>query len=324
VIEELLRKTAGVRIAVFGDVMLDRYQWGSVTRISPEAPVPVVRLEGTTVAAGGAANVAANVIGLGASVRLFGRVGDDADGLLLRGELERAGIPSADLTVAGGRATIVKTRIVAHGQHIVRVDQEGAPDTGEAAGGADRDAIGAAVAWSDLVIVSDYAKGFLSPSLLSCLTESSKRAGKPLLADPKGKDFARYAGATLVTPNLREASEAAGLGTDASADEAAARLLPEGRFGALLVTEGAAGMTLFTADGPVLRFPAHARKVFDVTGAGDTVIAALGTALAAGFGLGDSVAFANLAAGIVVEQIGTTAITRAMLTDYEPEHRLEG
>lgn len=323
-IEELLKKTPLVRIAVFGDVMLDRYQWGSVTRISPEAPVPVVKLEGTTVAVGGAANVAANVVGLGASVRLFGRIGSDTEGSVLREELERAGIPAGDLAVDELHPTIVKTRIVAHGQHVVRVDQEPPAAAPDVSYGDPVDAVEAAVASCDLVIVSDYAKGFLSPRLLSRLITAARELGRPVLVDPKGKDFSKYRGATLMTPNLREACEAVSLGSDGSADEAGKRILADGLFDAVLVTQGSAGMSLYRQSRAVERFPAHARKVFDVTGAGDTVIAALGAAMAAGFDLAESAAFANIAAGIVVEQIGTTAITRDMLTEYEREHRLEG
>jgi rfaE bifunctional protein kinase chain/domain len=319
-IETLLEGFPKVRVTVVGDVMLDRYHWGTVTRISPEAPVPVVNLQRTTLAAGGAANVAANVAGLGASAKLFGVIGSDMDGDILRAELERCGVSPANLFAVEGLGTIVKTRIVAHSQHIVRLDQEFSDGLGMDDETAFGDAIETELASSDLLIVSDYAKGLLSERLLTRLITACRDSRKPVLVDPKGKDFRKYAGATLITPNQREALEASGLDDPADIDLAAGRLVRDLGLGSALITQGEAGMTLYDADGSALRFEARARQVYDVTGAGDTVIAALGTALAARFELSQSVDFANLAAGLVVEQVGTTVISRPMLAEYMREH----
>ncbi|MBK8150689.1 MAG: D-glycero-beta-D-manno-heptose-7-phosphate kinase [Acidobacteria bacterium] len=300
--------------------MLDRYHWGTVSRISPEAPVPVVKLENTTIAAGGAANVAANAAGLGASVRLFGITGRDADGDVLRAELERLGVSGSDLLAVGDRATIVKTRIVAHSQQVVRLDQENSAElTGQAeltvAASIER-----ALADSDLLVVSDYAKGLLTDRLLTRLITFANDAGKLVLVDPKGKDYRKYKGADLITPNQREALEACSLEEGDAVDAAGEMLVRELGIESVLITRGESGMTLYERTGAEHHFAAQARKVYDVTGAGDTVIAALGTALAAGVGLAEAVEFANLAAGLVVEQVGTTVISKEMLIRYVHEH----
>lgn len=319
-VEEILAKAPSVNVLVVGDVMLDRYHWGDVSRISPEAPVPVVRLDRTTIAAGGAANVAANIVGLGASVRLFGLIGDDAEGDVLKREIERTGVSGDDLVGVGGRQTTVKTRIVAHGQHVVRLDQEDASSLA----GPVQDALCAdlvrALETSSIVVVSDYAKGMLTDELLARLITSARRSGIPVLVDPKGKEYAKYAGATMVTPNQKEALDACGLNSENSLEAAGRKLLTDLNLESALITCGAAGMRLFLDGAEPVSFTARARKVYDVTGAGDTVIAALGTALGTGAGLHPAVEFANLAAGIVVEQIGTTAITTALVRSYLEEH----
>ncbi len=319
-VEEILVKAPRVRVLVVGDVMLDRYHWGNVSRISPEAPVPVVRLERTTIAAGGAANVAANIVGLGATVRLFGLIGDDAEGDVLRQEIVRAGVGGDDLFAVRQRPTTVKTRIVAHGQHVVRLDQE---DSAALDGPAEDELntrIGAALPSASIVIVSDYAKGMLSDAILARLITSARRLGIPVLADPKGKEYGKYAGATMVTPNQKEALDACGLDSENSLEAAGRKLLTDLDLESVLITRGEAGMSLFRGAGGPVSFAARARTVFDVTGAGDTVIAALGTALGTGVGLLAAVEFANLAAGIVVEQIGTTAITASLVREYLDAH----
>ncbi len=309
-----------MRVAVVGDVMLDRYHWGTVSRISPEAPVPVVKLEKTTLAAGGAANVAANVVGLGASVRLFGITGRDPEASVLRRELERSGVSAADLVGVDGRETIVKTRIVAHSQHVVRLDSESSGAIPDAAGEEVAAAVERALGDSDILLLSDYAKGLLTPHLLTRLITTARDAGKSVFVDPKGKDYAKYSGATLITPNRREALESCGFDESAPVDAAGGKLVRELGLDAVLITLGESGMSLYGRDGSVRRFAAQARKVYDVTGAGDTVIAALATSFAAGVGLAEAVEFANLAAGLVVEQVGTTVISREMLIRYVNEH----
>lgn len=318
--EDLVATFQGKRLVILGDVMLDRYHWGTVSRISPEAPVPVVRLQSTTLAAGGAANVAANAVGLGASVRLFGVIGDDDEGTVLAREIGRAGIPVSDLRAVSGRRTIVKTRIVAHGQHVVRLDQE---DSDALEPSAEQElslALESALEDADVAIVSDYGKGLLSRDLLARLITSCRRAGKPVLVDPKGKDYTKYSGAMMITPNQKEMRDAAGLEDSAALDPSALEMVAALGLDALLVTLGEAGMVLYEREGTRSAFSAQARQVFDVTGAGDTVIAALGTAIAAGTDLRMAVEFANVAAGIVVEHVGTTRISSELIAKYLREH----
>jgi D-beta-D-heptose 7-phosphate kinase/D-beta-D-heptose 1-phosphate adenosyltransferase len=291
--------------------MLDRYWWGDVDRISPEAPVPVVRLRRSSVAAGGAANVAVNAAGLGARVSLIGAIGTDQEaGVLLR-VLGQKGIDPSNLVTRDNMLTIVKTRVVAHGQHVVRVDQESDLEEPSYQSAQEIEEFVRCLQNVDAVVVSDYAKGFVSDVLLHEIFSRSVKKGIPVLVDPKGRDYARYRSATMVTPNLREAAEAAGIDGKArnAAIEAGTRLLNTNRYEAVLITQGADGMTLFRQDRDAVHMPAHAREVYDVTGAGDTVIATIGVAVAAGFDLEQAARLANLAAGVVVGQIGTTSIT---------------
>jgi D-beta-D-heptose 7-phosphate kinase/D-beta-D-heptose 1-phosphate adenosyltransferase len=301
-----------VKVLIVGDVMIDRYYWGDISRISPEAPVPVVALQSVSVNAGGAANVAANVAGLGAKPTLFGITGDDAEATLLPDILRDAGISRFTLPKLTDRTTTVKTRIVASNQHVVRIDQE--TTTHLTRKDADRvfDKLSKAIDTHDVVLLSDYAKGFLTDHLLGRIMSASKKRGKLVLVDPKGKDFSKYAGATIVTPNERETAEACHIDAHRHdlLDKAASGLLERLNLSALLVTRGAKGMTLLRAGEKPVHLKASARKVFDVTGAGDTVIASLAVALGSGMDILDSARLANTAAGIVVEQVGTTALTR--------------
>jgi D-beta-D-heptose 7-phosphate kinase/D-beta-D-heptose 1-phosphate adenosyltransferase len=300
---------------IVGDVMLDRYWWGSVTRISPEAPVPVVRLERMTAAAGGAANVAANVVGLGAEALMVGLVGNDGEGALLSEILEAANISPRYLVTTDERQTSVKTRIIAHSQQVVRVDNEHiAPISENEADRVLRD-IEPLIDQADIIIISDYAKGLLVEDLLSRLITTCGRANKKILVDPKGKDYTKYKGATLLTPNQKEATEASGLEEyeDKLVEKAGKALLETISIDSVLITQGEKGMTLFLGDGTIHSFEALARNVYDVTGAGDTVIATLAVAIGAGLDFFDAARIANIAAGLVVEQIGTTAITLEML-----------
>lgn len=304
-----------VSLVVIGDVMLDRFCWGTVDRISPEAPVPVVRLDRTSEVAGGAANVAANVIGLGARAELIGLVGEDEDGAKLAAILEATGISSSGLIRVAGRTTTVKTRIVAHSQQIVRLDSENSTQLSDDETDSVWPAIATACEQADIVIVSDYAKGFLTDHMLDLLITNCRAAGKRVLVDPKGKDYLKYKGAALLTPNQKEAAEACRFDVSGSewVDRAGTELIEMVGAEAVLVTRGAEGMSLFERDRDVYRFPALARKVYDVTGAGDTVVSTLGVALASGFNYRDAAALANIAAGLVVEQVGTTAIDRELL-----------
>lgn len=299
------------RVAIVGDIMLDQYWWGTVDRISPEAPVPVVTLESMSTAPGGAANVAANIAGLGARPILVGCVGRDRESEALSDHLASLGISSDHLVRMPDRPTAVKTRVVAHGQHVVRVDRE---TTAALAGPNEADLVeilSAAIDSAQIVIVSDYAKGTITPSVLGKLFDQAKRKSVRVLVDPKGKEYSKYRGASILTPNRREAADASGL-DDKLPDlvrKAGGRLLSELDLFAIVVTEGEHGMTLLERDKEPVSFHAQAREIFDVTGAGDTVIACLGVALAAGISLVEAVRLANLAASLVVEQVGTTAIT---------------
>jgi len=309
--DSLAERFKHVSIAIVGDVMLDRYWWGTVERISPEAPVPVVKLERSTLVLGGAANVAANVASLGAKAILLGCCGDDEEGDLLFERLSDSSIESDYLSRSANRPTPVKTRIVAHSQHVVRVDRENV----EAVDGRTEDDLikkaTDVIAEVDLIIVSDYAKGTLTTSLLTSLMQSANNAGKKVVVDPKGKDFAKYKGATVMTPNKREALDACGLEIHEkqALQIAGKRLMSDLGLEALVITEGDKGMTLFERDRQPVNLKAEAREIYDVTGAGDTVTACLGVSLAAGFSFADSVQIANTAASLVVDQVGTTVIS---------------
>ena len=314
-INEIIEKFSKVRVLIVGDVMLDRYWWGTVTRISPEAPVPVVKLERMSVAAGGAANVAANVVGLGAEALMVGLIGKDGEGIVLSEILDAAGISPSYLIPTEVRQTSVKTRIIAHSQQMVRVDNEQVSPISERLAERVFEGIELIIEQADIVIVSDYAKGFLVENLLSRLITKCALDGKKILVDPKGKDYTKYKGATLLTPNQKEATDASGLEDfeENLVEKAGRTLLEKLSTDSVLITQGEKGMTLFLGDGSIHRFEALARNVYDVTGAGDTVIATLAVAIGAGLDYFDAVRIANIAAGLVVEQVGTTAITLEML-----------
>jgi rfaE bifunctional protein kinase chain/domain len=308
---QILEDFSKTKILVVGDVMLDRYWWGNVGRISPEAPVPVVRLTETTLAAGGAANVAVNVCGLGAEPLLVGIVGTDAEAEQVREVLKKAGVAFDHLVEISARPTTVKTRVVAHGQQVARIDQEMEHDVDRAAEASLLSRLETLVPAADAIIVSDYAKGLLTEGLLSALLTMAERAGKKVLVDPKGKEYAKYRGAALITPNRREAAEACNFNenSDDMVDRAGTTLIDALEIDAVLITQGEAGMTLFRRARQPMHFAVAAREVYDVTGAGDTVIATLATALGAGADLETAVNLANVAAGIVVEQVGTSSIS---------------
>lgn len=321
----ILKDFSKAKIVVVGDIMLDRYWWGSVERISPEAPVPVVRLENTSLVAGGAANVAANLAGLGAIPFLFGIKGDDSEGDQLESVLLEAGIKSHFIQSVPGRKTTIKTRIVAHHQHVVRIDQE----THESVSNETADKlllqIIDVIDDIDAVIISDYAKGLMSRHFLKGLIKMARDREKLVVVDPKGKDFAKYDGANVITPNRREAAEASEL--DPMSLDAVGRsgnsIMDSLQLEALLITEGENGMTLFQTSEQPLHLDSLAKDVFDVTGAGDTVIATFTAAAAAGNNFIDSAKLANAAAGLVVGKVGTTRITSDTLADFlaTSEHR---
>ncbi len=300
---------------VVGDLMLDRYLWGEVERISPEAPVPVVLLRHETETAGGAANVAANLAGLGVATRLVGFVGADDDGLRLKGAIHALGIATHGLVRSLGHSTIAKTRVIGGHQQMLRLDRE----SRAAYAGNDMQALLAGVRQQlaerpGVVVLSDYAKGVLTTEVCRTVIDEARRLGIPVLVDPKGRDYAKYRGATALTPNKREAAEACGISVrDTNAVlEAATRLRADLELDFLAVTRSEEGMSLIEA-GAIRHIPAHARQVFDVSGAGDTVIATLAAGLLGGLPHEEALHLANTAAGIVVGKVGTVAVTREEL-----------
>jgi D-beta-D-heptose 7-phosphate kinase/D-beta-D-heptose 1-phosphate adenosyltransferase len=306
---------AGKRVVVVGDVMLDEFARGDVRRISPEAPVPVLEVKSRSSAPGGAANAAANVTSLGGRASLIGLAGEDAaasdlERLLLAAHIEHALVRDAS------RPTTHKTRLVARGQQVVRIDHESSHDASAEV----RDRLVAHARSfaqnSDACIISDYRKGVVSPELCAAIVESAQKKRMPVIVDPKRRDLTAYRGATVVTPNVHELELAANatLQTTDEIVRAGESLLPELGGAAILVTRSAEGMTLLEPGKAPLHVRATARQVFDVTGAGDTVVATLALALAAGASLADAVHVASCAAGVVVTKAGTATVTPDELT----------
>ncbi len=305
----LVRRFPQVRLLVVGDVMLDQFVRGRVSRISPEAPVPVVRVTGESFHLGGAANVAANIRALGGQASIVGIVGTDAHGKRVVRELRAIGVGTWGLVRRAAVQTICKTRILAHQQQVVRLDRE-PYEIGERVVRTVMERALRSLARFDGVVVSDYNKGVVSVELLRRLAE--RRDGKPMLfIDPKQGNFPHYARATLVKPNLEAAASAAGVeldGEDALA-RAGRRLLELWSSESVLISRGEEGLTLFRPHRPLKHFPTAAREVFDVTGAGDTVLSAAALALSAGASFEDAAVLANRAAGIVVGKLGTATAT---------------
>jgi rfaE bifunctional protein kinase chain/domain len=311
----ILEKLAKVKVLVVGDIMLDRYWWGTVRRISPEAPVPVVDLQKSTFTPGGAANVAVNIAGLGATPHLVGVIGSDSEADTLVSLLESANVSSGSIVSISDRPTSVKTRVVAHSQQVVRVDQETTSEFSDDDHHAVWEKISEFLYEADAIVISDYAKGLLSPSLLWRLIDTARSHKKVVLVDPKGKHYSRYAGASMLTPNRREAAEACNLDEDLPdmVTIAGNQLMNEIDLAMVLITQGEEGMTLFQRDKEPVHLRAAAKQIYDVTGAGDTAIACLSVALGAGLDPIEAASLANRAAGLVVEHVGTTAITSQML-----------
>ncbi len=296
------------RVLVVGDVMLDRYWFGEVSRISPEAPVPVVLINRTEERPGGAANVARNITSLGGHATLLSVVGEDDAGRALEDLLLRERV-SASLHRDRELSTTVKLRVIGHQQQLLRIDFERSPSHEVLA--AKLDEYERLIDDADAIVLSDYGKGGLAH--VGRMIERAKAHAKPVLVDPKGHEYARYRGATLLTPNRSEFREVAGRWSDEKdLERRAGRLREELELDALIVTRSEEGMSLFTA-GEAWHEPTVAREVYDVSGAGDTVIGALALMVAAGAGLHDAMRVANHAAGIVVGKLGTATASRAEL-----------
>ena len=307
-IQALVEGLARARVALAGDVMLDRFVYGEVNRISPEAPIPVLRVGDEKAMPGGAGNVARNLAALGAKVDFLSVVGDDEAGVELKAALDAEAVASS-LTVVPGRETTVKMRFVAMGQQVLRVDRETSLPLGAAPSEKFIAALTGALKDKDVLILSDYGKGVLTPAVLEAAIAAARAKSLPVVIDPKGRDYARYAGADVVTPNRKELGEATGLSVD-SDDEivaAAHALIERHGIGAVVVTRAQAGMSVVTAD-DVTHLKAEAREVFDVSGAGDTVVSTLAAALGSGLSLPQAAALANSAAGIVVGKVGTAVV----------------
>ncbi|MCU7937604.1 MAG: bifunctional D-glycero-beta-D-manno-heptose-7-phosphate kinase/D-glycero-beta-D-manno-heptose 1-phosphate adenylyltransferase HldE [Candidatus Thiodiazotropha sp. (ex Dulcina madagascariensis)] len=293
------------RALVVGDLMLDRYWQGAAGRISPEAPVPVVHVHDTEERPGGGGNVALNMITLGAQVSLCGLVGDDEAGRSLRDRLQQAGV-ACHLQVDPAIPTITKLRVISQHQQLIRLDFEQPiwqTDLNDLHQRCLQQLPGA-----DLVVMSDYAKGTLQDPQF--LIEAANKQGIPVLVDPKGSDFSRYRGATLLTPNLKEFQAVVGpCDTDQALNEKGVALQRELNIEALLITLSERGMLLIQRDAPPLHLPTRAREVFDVTGAGDTVIGVLGAGMAAGMPIHEAAGLANVAAGLMVAKLGAGSVT---------------
>lgn len=320
----------GRAVVVFGDVMLDEFMWGEATRISPEAPVPVVDIRRESLHLGGAANVLANLVGLGSRARVVGVIGDDSVGERLRAELRQAGVDGMndDLVVDASRPTTLKTRIIAHShghnQTIVRADREQRnPVEGEVEARLIH-VLKDAIAESSAFVVSDYDKGAITKRILAEILPCAMKRGIPVLVDPKMRNFDAYRPATLITPNHHEALRLIGSEdhSDVGLKVAAQRIRQRLACESVLITRGERGLMLLEQDREPVYVETVAREVYDVTGAGDTVIATLGASLAAGATMLEAAVIANMAAGIVVGKVGTTAASAEELLNSfrEDEH----
>jgi D-beta-D-heptose 7-phosphate kinase/D-beta-D-heptose 1-phosphate adenosyltransferase len=310
-VARLLERFRELRIVVIGDVMLDEYFLGSVERASPEAPVPVVKMGAESRGLGGAANVASVAAALGSAVELMGVVGDDAAGDRFLAECERAGIDATNVARVADRPTTRKLRILAQHQQVVRLDWEDSRPLPESVGAAMVEKLRATEP-ADAVVISDYSKGFLSPSILEGLIAVGRDWGVPILVDPKSSDLTRYKGASVLKPNIHELEAVIGrrLRDDVEADlvELSESVLASAQVETLIVTLGEKGMAVFSREAEPFFVPTSVREVFDVSGAGDTVIAALALSLAAGAGFRDAVHLANEAAGIAVGKSGVAVV----------------
>jgi D-beta-D-heptose 7-phosphate kinase/D-beta-D-heptose 1-phosphate adenosyltransferase len=313
---DLMIDFSGLSVLVLGDLMLDCWVYGQVERISPEAPIPVLRIEPERErwTLGGASNVAENVAALGAQTSLIGVTGRDAAAAQMA---RLTGRIDTCLIAAPDRPTTVKTRYIANGQQLLRADQESAAPLDEDIAAAVLDAYRARLERADIVILSDYAKGVLCDTVLAGAIAAAKARGIPIIADPKRLDFARYHGVTVLKPNRLEAGRATGIDCvdDGSTEAAGRQALASSAAEAILVTRGEHGLSVIPANGPALHLPTRARRVFDVSGAGDTVIAVFAVALAGGAGLADAARLANIAAGIVVAKPGTATVSRDELAE---------
>jgi rfaE bifunctional protein kinase chain/domain len=318
---DLLERVRGKRIVVVGDAMLDVYLSGDVERVSPEAPVPIVRVRERKYALGGAANVAQNVVAIGADCDLVAVVGRDSAGERLRAMLEQiTGRTTSIVSVA--RCTTQKTRILGRSQQLLRVDEEDDAELGGSEMQRIIEAVRDAIASADAVVLEDYNKGVLTPSVIRTAIETARARELPIIVDPKFRNFFGFGGATIFKPNRRELEAALGAAFDLEHPDAVPETLERLGVAHILLTLGERGMALFSADGEIARVPTVAREVYDVVGAGDTVTAYLAVALAAGATPIDAAVVANIAAGIEVGKLGAATVSSAELLEYVDAHAL--
>ena len=316
--QALLESIRGRKVVVLGDLMLDEYLFGEVSRISPEAPVPIVRVQRERAVLGGAANVAANLRAIGAEALLVGTLQNDAAGQRLQHLLLELDIPTDHLVMDASRPTTIKTRVVGQQQQMIRIDREETAEVSPKVAARLKESLARALEDASALIVSDYAKGVLGGLVLEAVRELCLAANLPWVVDPKPRHRELYHGATLMTPNTRELGELTGLPvrTEAEVAEAGRQLAEDLGLAGLLVTRSEKGMALFAPDAghrEPWTIPTEAREIFDVSGAGDTVIAVFGAAMAAGADWKDAAMLANAAAGVVVGKMGTATVTPAEL-----------
>ena len=308
---EIAEKLKSGRVLVVGDVMLDQFIYGTVERISPEAPVPVVAVNEEMFMLGGAANVLHNIMALGGSSTVCGIIGDDVHGKRVKTLFKNAKASTDGLVVDKDRITSKKTRIIAHSQQVVRFDKEETTKVPKASIDKVISYIRSNINDFDAVIISDYGKGVVTKQLIAKVVEICTKSNRVIIVDPKIKHFKYYKGVTSMTPNHHEASQAANIKivNDKTLEKAGRKLMVDLESDSLLITRGADGMALFAKDGSITKIPTMARNVYDVTGAGDTVIAAFTLALSVGASFIEAAVLANFAAGIVVGKVGTATVT---------------
>lgn len=311
----LLSHLNPLRVLVIGDFMLDAYTSGKVKRISPEAPVSVLHVQKEENRPGGAGNVVLNLVALGAKVVAVGRIGRDFAGETLYEALESEGVDVKQLLVQKGFRTPVKNRLIAESQQILRVDSETVMPISEELEQTIADSIPSLLNGIEIVAISDYGKGFLSRYLLSLLIKKAREKKIPVIVDPKGNDFSRYEGATVIKPNLSEAYEAANISPDLPLQEAAMAILQNNYSDMLLITRSEAGISLFYKNGEQFDFPVRSKEVKDVTGAGDTVLAILSLALGNRLDIQYAAQIANVGAGIAIERLGCARIHLSELAE---------
>jgi len=319
---EVISGFSNSRVLVVGDLILDEFIWGKVSRISPEAPVPVVVVESESFMPGGAANVANNISAMSGRVWLAGVVGDDPRGKLLKRELKRKGVNIEGIIDDSTRPTTLKTRIIAHHQQVVRVDREKIEKVDGGLLNRLLQFIHKQLKSIDAVIIEDYGKGLIIPELIREILKMAKRNGVAVTVDPKEEHFSYYKGVTALTPNKFEAGGAAGIEIkdNRTLKRVGKKLIEDLRCSAVLITLGEGGMCLFEKDGNITHIPTVAQEVFDVSGAGDTVIGAFTLSVASGASLKEAAYISNFAAGIVVGKLGVAVVTKDELIKRIGEH----